>query len=306
MKRKNKNTNELIAEEFGATSTQPLNTNNSDDDKLEGLEELENLASQGVTIIPKSESSWRGLDQNKDYVDLFSQTREIAASAMFDIEEMRVLEDDSRKRAEKIELLETYNKDLNAKPLSGLDSYDSYDLVLNKSSWNYGEIMSRNTAFTIKDLALQTQLYLYDGKIVELSKIEDYIHQFISDVVKHIANGYAVLLNPIIIFDTVRFAKTSVLPITVANPKLMSPVNLIEWDQFVSGEDRRQIIDTFIIMIENALSNGHEVEFFKESLLIRNIQGIHSLFITENAAKWFNSRISSEYVDKVNSSAEAN
>ncbi|PAF55520.1 hypothetical protein ACA758_03825 [Mycoplasmopsis agassizii] len=306
MKRKNKNTNELIAEEFGATSTQPLNTTNSDDDKLEGLEELENLASQGVTIIPKSESSWRGLDQNKDYVDLFSQTREIAASAMFDIEEMRVLEDDSRKRAEKIELLETYNKDLNAKPLSGLDSYDSYDLVLNKSSWNYGEIMSRNTAFTIKDLALQTQLYLYDGKIVELSKIEDYIHQFISDVVKHIANGYAVLLNPIIIFDTVRFAKTSVLPITVANPKLMSPVNLIEWDQFVSGEDRRQIIDTFIIMIENALSNGHEVEFFKESLLIRNVQGIHSLFITENAAKWFNSRISSEYVDKVNSSAEAN
>lgn len=270
--------------------------------ELEGDAELRQLENQGVDIEIKSKTSWSSIEQNKNYEDLINQTKELSVMSMFDIEEMRLLEEESKNRQVKIDLLEKKYQNLNSKPLSGVDLYDSYDLVLNKSAWNYNEILARNTAFTIQDLALQTQLYLYDGKILELKKIENTINKFINNVMRKISNGYAVLINPIIILDTVRFAKSNIMPITVANPKLMSPINLIEWDSFVIGEDELKIIDTFNIILENALSNGHEVEFFKNSFIVRNIEGIHSLFINDQAAKMFNANISGEYIENSSSS----
>lgn len=269
---------------------------------LEGDDAIQELEAKNIDIEIKSKSSWNRLEQNKNYVDLINQTKELSIMSMFDNEEMRLLEEETKLRQEKIDLLEKNYQDLNAKPLSGVDSYDNYDLVLNKSSWNYNEILTRNTAFTIEDLVLQTQLYMYDGVLTELNKIDITVRNFIQNVMNKISNGYAVLINPIIIFDTVRFARSNIMPITVANPKLMSPINLIEWDSFVVGENELRIIDAFNVIIENALSNGHEVEFFENTFIVRNIEGIHSLFINDKAAKAFNANISSEYIEKSSSS----
>ena len=52
------------------------------------------------------------------------------------------------------------------------------------------------------------------------------------------------------------------------------------------------VIEAFIKLLDNALSNGHECEFFPGTIMVRNASGITSLYISEAAAVRFNSSIS--------------
>ncbi|VEU67991.1 hypothetical protein [Mycoplasmopsis pulmonis] len=285
-------TNEVLEKQ--ATTEEQLRT--SETQIIDTLyEEFDNI--EDLNLEPKSHSSWEKLENSTNYEDLVMQTKEIATSVSLNETEMKKIEEDSLERRKKIELLEARYDDLNAKPLSGVDSYDNFNLVLNKSSWNYNEILKRNTQFKLIDLVLQVQLYLYseDTPLLSVEKIQGVLKDFIDKVAEKIIDGHAVVLNSIIILDTVRFDQSSILPIAVANPKLMPPINVIEWDTFITGEENLVIIDTFIQMIENSLSRGHEVEFFENSLFVRNIEGITSLFINEEASRYFNSRITKKY-----------
>lgn len=285
-------TNEVLEKQ--ATTEEQLRT--SETQIIDTLyEEFDNI--EDLNLEPKSHSSWEKLENSTNYEDLVMQTKEIATSVSLNETEMKKIEEDSLERRKKIELLEARYDDLNAKPLSGVDSYDNFNLVLNKSSWNYNEILKRNTQFKLIDLVLQVQLYLYseDTPLLSVEKIQGVLKDFIDKVAEKIIDGHAVVLNSIIILDTVRFDQSSILPIAVANPKLMPPINVIEWDTFIIGEENLVIIDTFIQMIENSLSRGHEVEFFENSLFVRNIEGITSLFINEEASRYFNSRITKKY-----------
>ncbi|OYD26984.1 hypothetical protein EI74_0366 [Mycoplasma testudineum] len=272
-----------------------------DEPKLEGDDELAQLEKESVVIKTKSNSSYKSVEDRKSYEEIINQTTEIHASQKYAEAEMERIATDSMARQEKLKDLEEKLIDYNRKPLSGLDSYDSYALVLNKAEWNFNELKERNTAFSVVDMALQTHLYLYDGEIISIEKIESVIREFIQSVALRMASGNAVLLNPILIMDTVRFDNTSVLPIIVANPKLMSPMNIIEWTSVVkdSSKDKMKIIDVYLKMLENALSNGHEVEFFENSLIVRNIEGIHSLFMHTSAAQWFRGLISRDYINNI-------
>ena len=196
-------------------------------------------------------------------------------------------------RKEKIEGLTEHFNDLNAKPLSSIDSYDNYNLVLNKSIWNYNEIEQRNTKLQIMDLALQTQLYLYDGEVIELNEVKELIENFIETVKDDIVAGYPVILNSVLIVDIIRFDKSKIIPITIANPALIPPIGVVEWQSIVKNVGRNHlVIEAFIKLLDNALSNGHECEFFPGTVMVRNASGITSLYISEAAAVRFNSSIS--------------
>ncbi len=200
---------------------------------------------------------------------------------------------DSKLRQEKIEGLSEHFNDLNAKPLSSVDSYDNYNLVLNKSIWNYNEVEQRNTKFQIMDLALQTQLYLYDGEVIELNEVKELIDNFIETVKDNIVAGYPVILNSVLIVDIIRFDKSKIIPITIANPALIPPIGVVEWQSIVRNTGKNHlVIEAFIKLLDNALGNGHECEFFPGTIMVRNASGITSLYISEVAAVRFNSSIS--------------
>jgi hypothetical protein len=40
--------------------------------------------------------------------------------------------------------------------------------------------------------------------------------------------GYPVVLNPVLIIDVVRFDKSKIIPVAIANPKLLPPIGIVE------------------------------------------------------------------------------
>lgn len=243
-----------------------------------------------VSFQSKSQQEGKKFSGTLSYEDVLSQTQEMVDIKNSDID---YVNNDSRLRQEKIEGLTEHFNDLNAKPLSSVDSYDNYNLVLNKSIWNYNEIEQRNTKFQIMDLALQTQLYLYDGEVIELNEIKELIENFIETVKDNIVAGFPVILNSVLIVDIIRFDKSKIIPITIANPALIPPIGVVEWQSIVKNIGKNHlVIEAFIRLLDNALSNGHECEFFPGTIMVRNVSGITSLYISEAAAVRFNSSIS--------------
>ncbi len=243
-----------------------------------------------VSFQSKSQQEGKKFSGTLSYEDVLSQTQEMVDIKNSDID---YVNNDSRLRQEKIEGLTEHFNDLNAKPLSSVDSYDNYNLVLNKSIWNYNEIEQRNTKFQIMDLALQTQLYLYDGEVIELNEIKELIENFIETVKDNIGAGFPVILNSVLIVDIIRFDKSKIIPITIANPALIPPIGVVEWQSIVKNIGKNHlVIEAFIRLLDNALSNGHECEFFPGTIMVRNVSGITSLYISEAAAVRFNSSIS--------------
>ncbi|MGL4343535.1 MAG: hypothetical protein ACRCRZ_03145 [Metamycoplasmataceae bacterium] len=242
---------------------------------------------KNINMDPKSKMEGKKFGGNLSYEDIISQTKEIAFNVVKT--EKELIEADSKERKEKMEALEEQYKNLNAKPLSSIDSYENYNLVLNKSIWNYNEIEHRNTKFSFKDLVLQTHIYLYDGVVIPFNEIEKVLNEFLNVVFNKIIGGYPVVLNPILIIDIIRFDKSKVIPVTIANPKLLPPLGVIEWNNIFKNERNNfAIVDTFIKLIDNALNNGHEVEFFPGTIMVRGVSGITSLYVSERAAVTFN------------------
>ncbi|AAT27648.1 MMOB1620 family gliding machinery internal complex protein [[Mycoplasma] mobile] len=247
---------------------------------------------QDINLAPKSQSTSKKLSNTWNYEELINQTKEIDVNSKIVKTELEYVEEDSRLRKEKIELIQKNYDNLNAKPLVGVDLYESYSLVLNKSAWNYNEIIQRDTQLTILDMALQVHLFLYEGKIIDIAHIQKIIKTFVLNVFAKIIKGVPIVLNPIIIFDSVRFDKSKILPVAVANPKLMPPLGVQDWDTIVDeDEEIKKIVSTFIKLLENALTVGHEVEFFQDTLLVRNVDGITSLYVSEKAAQVFNNSV---------------
>ena len=243
-----------------------------------------------VSFQSKSQQEGKKFSGTLSYEDVLSQTQELVDIKNSDID---YVNQESKLRKEKIEGLTEHFNDLNAKPLSSIDSYDNYNLVLNKSIWNYNEIEQRNTKLQIMDLALQTQLYLYDGEVIELNEVKELIENFIETVKDDIVAGYPVILNSVLIVDIIRFDKSKIIPITIANPALIPPIGVVEWQSIVKNTGRNHlVIEAFIKLLDNALSNGHECEFFPGTIMVRNASGITSLYISEAAAVRFNSSIS--------------
>ena len=243
-----------------------------------------------VSFQSKSQQEGKKFSCTLSYEDVLSQTQELVDIKNSDID---YVNQESKLRKEKIEGLTEHFNDLNAKPLSSIDSYDNYNLVLNKSIWNYNEIEQRNTKLQIMDLALQTQLYLYDGEVIELNEVKELIENFIETVKDDIVAGYPVILNSVLIVDIIRFDKSKIIPITIANPALIPPIGVVEWQSIVKNVGRNHlVIEAFIKLLDNALSNGHECEFFPGTVMVRNASGITSLYISEAAAVRFNSSIS--------------
>ena len=243
-----------------------------------------------VSFQSKSQQEGKKFSGTLSYEDVLSQTQEMVVIKNSDID---YVSQDSKLRQEKIEGLTEHFNDLNAKPLSSIDSYDNYNLVLNKSIWNYNEIEQRNTKLQIMDLALQTQLYLYDGEVIELNEVKELIENFIETVKDDIVAGYPVILNSVLIVDIIRFDKSKIIPITIANPALIPPIGVVELQSIVKNVGRNHlVIEAFIKLLDNALSNGHECEFFPGTVMVRNASGITSLYISEAAAVRFNSSIS--------------
>lgn len=254
--------------------------------KTETMEIDAKLVNEEISFETKSQQDGQKFSGTLTYEDVLSNTRELIDIKKTDID---YLVEDSKIRREKIENLDEHLKDLNAQPLSSVDSYSNYNLVLNKSIWNYNEVEQRKTKLKIIDLALQTHVYLYDGVVVPLDEVQSTILNFISAVKANIVSGYPVILNSALIIDALRFDKAKLIPITIANPKLVPPIGVIEWQSFVSEKGNNfLIIEAFIKLLDNALSNGHECEFFHDTIMVRNASGITSLFVSELAASVFN------------------
>lgn len=256
------------------------------------METTQKKLNENQNFEPKTKVEGKKNGSNLTYEDIISQTKEIAFNVVKT--EKKLLEEESAERKAKLEALEQQYKDLNAKPLASIDSYENYNLVLNKSVWNYNEIKQRNTKFTFKDLVLQTHIYIYDGSVIEIPVIEQKITNFLNLVFESIIKGAPVILNPILIIDSLRFDKNKIVPVTIANPKLLPPLGVIEWQHIVPDKDDNfLIIDAFIKLIDSALANGHEVEFFPETVMVRGISGITSMYVSEKAALSFNRAASS-------------
>lgn len=265
------------------------------EDKKEDIKEADkmkvdgSLIDENTSFQTKSQQEGKKFSGTLSYEDVLSQTQELV-----DIKNTNIdyVVEEARLRKEKIEGLSEHFNDLNAKPLSSVDSYANYNLVLNKSIWNYNEVEQRNTKLTLMDLALQTHIYLYDGNIIPIEEVKNLLDNFVEAVKENIVAGYPVILNSALIVDVIRFDKSKVIPITIANPKLIPPIGVVEWQSFVKDTDKNHlIIKTFIMLLDNALSNGHECEFFPETIMVRNASGITSLYISESAAVKFNSSI---------------
>lgn len=247
------------------------------------------VINENVSFESKAQQEGTKFSGTLSYEDVLSQTQEIV-----DIKNTNIdyLAEEAKLRKEKIEGLTEHFNDLNAKPLSSVDSYDNYNLVLNKSIWNYNEVEQRNTKLGLIDLALQTHIYLYDGEVIPVDEVKSLIDNFVEAVKENVVAGYPVILNSALIVDIIRFDKSKVIPITIANPKLIPPIGVVEWQSFVKNESKNHIIiETFIKLLDNALSNGHECEFFPGTIMVRNASGITSLYISEAAAVDFNSSI---------------
>lgn len=265
------------------------------EDKKEDIKEADemkvdgSLVDENTSFQTKSQQEGKKFSGTLSYEDVLSQTQELV-----DIKNTNIdyVAEEARLRKEKIEGLSEHFNDLNAKPLSSVDSYANYNLVLNKSIWNYNEVEQRNTKLTLMDLALQTHIYLYDGDIIPVEEVKNLLDNFVETVKENIVAGYPVILNSALIVDVIRFDKSKVIPITIANPKLIPPIGVVEWQSFVKDVDKNHlVIKTFIMLLDHALSNGHECEFFPETIMVRNASGITSLYISESAASKFNSSI---------------
>lgn len=240
-----------------------------------------------VSFETKSEQEGRKFSGTLSYEDILSQTSELTDIKKTDID---YLAEESKLRREKIQNLDEHLKDLNAQPLSSIDSYSNYNLVLNKSIWNYNEVEQRKTKLKASDLALLTHIFVYDGVVIPLDEVNKIVNNFITSVQTNIISGYPVILNSSLIVDVLRFDKSKIIPITIANPKLIPPMGVIEWQTFVPQEGNNHlIVETFIKLLDNELNNGHECEFFPGTILVRNASGITSLFISESAGSTFNS-----------------
>lgn len=247
------------------------------------------LVDSNTSFESKSQQDGKKFSGTLTYEDILSQTQEIV-----DIKNTNIdyLAEESKLRKEKIEGLVEHINDLNAQPLSSVDSYANYNLVLNKSIWNYNEVEQRNTKMKLIDLALQTHIYLYDGTVIPVQKVYNLLENFVEAVKENICAGYPVILNSALIVDIIRFDKQKVIPITIANPKLIPPIGVVEWQSFVKDTDKNHlIIEAFIKLLDNALSNGHECEFFPNTIMVRNASGVTSLYISESAAVNFNSSV---------------
>lgn len=272
------------------TTETKLETTNQTSDKKEVAKTQEvkvQPTNEATKFETKSQQESKKFSGTLSYEDVLTQTQEISNLKKTELE---YLAEESKMRREKIEGLDEHFKDLNAQPLSSVDSYSNYNLVLNKSIWNYNEVNQRNTKLQILDLALQTHIYMYDGVVIPLDRVEKVLNTFVYSVQANLAKGHSVVLNASLVLEALHFDKNKTIPIAIANPGLASPIGLVEWQTFVpvQGTDH-QIIETFILLLDNALNNGHECEFFPETILVRNVAGVNSLFVSEAAASKFNS-----------------
>ncbi|MBD5423156.1 MAG: hypothetical protein HDR43_01515 [Mycoplasma sp.] len=286
----------VVVNNTEATPEAPIQMNDVDKkhDEMKDVETMvvdaKLLNDANVSFQSKSQKEGKKFSGTLSYEDVLSQTQELV-----DIKNTNIdyVAEEAKMRKEKIEGLTEHLNDLNAKPLSSVDSYDNYNLVLNKSIWNYNEVEQRNTKLKLVDLALQTQIYLYDGEVIELDEVKDLIENFIEAVKDNIVAGYPVILNSVLIVDIIRFDKSKIIPITIANPALIPPIGVVEWQSFVKDTGKNHlVIKSFIKLLDNALSNGHECEFFPGTIMVRNASGITSLYVSEAAAVRFNSSIS--------------
>lgn len=255
--------------------------------KNQNGEPITNQNGEVVNFEPKSKLEGKKFGGTLSYEDIISQTKEIAFNA---VEHEKVQSEEfAKKRKEKLDALDQQYKDLNAKPLSSIDSYENYNLVLNKSVWNYNEIEQRNTKFSFRDLVLQTHIYIYDGVVIPIESVEKVLLDFLNVVFVSVVKGAPVILNPVIIIDTIRFDKGRIIPVTIANPRLLPPLGVVEWQHIANNKGNNfLIIEAFIKLLDNAISNGHEVEFFPGTIMVRGISGITSMYVSEKAASTFN------------------
>lgn len=249
-----------------------------------------------VNLTTKAQQEDKKFAGTLTYEDILSQTQELTDIKATDV---NYLAEEAKLRREKIENLDEHLKDLNAQPLSSVDSYSDYNLVLNKSIWNYNEVEQRQTKLQVLDLALLTHIYIYDGVVIPLDEVQKTINNFLDAVQANVLSGYPVILNSSLIMDVLRFDKSKVIPITVTNPHLIPPMGVIDWQTFVPNEANNYlIIEAFIKILDNALNNGHECEFYPDTIMVRNASGVTSLFISEAAGVKFNSLAKSKGTPK--------
>lgn len=249
-----------------------------------------------VNLTTKAQQEDKKFAGTLTYEDILSQTQELTDIKATDV---NYLAEEAKLRREKIENLDEHLKDLNAQPLSSVDSYSDYNLVLNKSIWNYNEVEQRQTKLQVLDLALLTHIYIYDGVVIPLDEVQKTINNFLDAVQTNVLSGYPVILNSSLIMDVLRFDKSKVIPITVTNPHLIPPMGVIDWQTFVPNEANNYlIIEAFIKILDNALNNGHECEFYPDTIMVRNASGVTSLFISEAAGVKFNSLAKSKGTPK--------
>ena len=83
-----------------------------------------------VSFQAKSQKEDKKFSGTLSYEDILSQTQELVEIKNTNID---YIAEEAKLRKEKIEGLVEHFNDLNAQPLSSIDSYSNYNLVLNKS-----------------------------------------------------------------------------------------------------------------------------------------------------------------------------
>lgn len=161
-------------------------------------------------------------------------------------------------------------REINDQPLISADPFNDYDAYVKKCDWNYHEIMQRGSLMKTSDLAVQSQLYLSDHKDYRLDHITNVINNFIKAVDDKIQSGQAVKLADRLILDCYKFQNNQTAYI-VHLPHSKLPMAVNEWNKLNSVNDENlEIIDTYLKMLMQRLANGHECEFFHQTILVQN------------------------------------
>ena len=158
----------------------------------------------------------------------------------------------------------------NDQPLISAEPFNDYHAYVKKCDWNYQEIMQRGSLMKTSDLAVQTQLYLSDHKDYKLDDITNIINTFIKAVDDTLQSGQAVKLADRLILDRYKFQNNQKAYI-VHLPHSKLPMAANEWNKVNSVNDENfEIIDTYLKMLMQRLANGHECEFFHQTILVQN------------------------------------
>ncbi|NQZ66314.1 MAG: hypothetical protein HRT99_03820 [Mycoplasmatales bacterium] len=151
--------------------------------------------------------------------------------------------------------------------LAKIESFDRYDLVVNRITEHYETLHNTNSALTMKDLSVQTHLLLLPDIFVEPDKILEIISKTMKAMWDKVRHGKVVMINEHLLFDSLKFNE-KVVPICVINPKLI-PAKYIT--KFVSLDfaENFDVLNAFVKIFENALNARFYVELDDEIIVLR-------------------------------------